>query len=85
MMRHPNSYGETELANIIVEKILDRLDLSLEDREIFVLRFGHNWYYNEIGEHVGNKYRGVAYSEGTMRHRVRGIREKLGEVIEDLV
>ena len=84
-MRHPNSYGDTELANIIVEKLLDRLAMSDEDSEIFVLRFAHNWYYNEIGEYVGKKYRGQPYSEGTMRHRVRGIRDKLRKVIRDLV
>lgn len=84
-MRHPNSYGETELANIVVDKLLDRLDLSDEDQEIFVLRFAHNWYYNEIGDYVGKKYRGLPYSEGTMRHRVRGIRDKLQKVINNLV
>jgi DNA-directed RNA polymerase specialized sigma24 family protein len=83
-MRHPSSYGNAELAKVIVEKILDRLDLSDEDREIFVLRFAHDWYYNEIGEHVGMKYRGTPYSEGTMRHRVRGIKDKLEEIIAKL-
>ena len=82
-MRHPNTYGDAELANILVEKLLAELELSDEDTEIFLLRFGHNWYFNEIGEYVGIKYRGQPYSEGTMRHRVRGIKRNLQKVIKN--
>ena len=81
MTKHPNSYGDDELARIMVEQVLQNAELTAEERDIFVLRFGYNWYYNEIGEVIGKKYRGRPYSEGAMRHRIPKIVEKLNSVI----
>jgi len=84
-MQHPSLYGDEELTRIFLEKLFAELDLSDEDREIFVLRFGHNLYYSEIGEFIGEKYRGKPYSEGTIRHRIHRIRSKLRKIIKKLV
>ena len=76
-MRHPSSYGDAEITNIIVEKLLDRLDLSAEDKEIFVLRFGHNWYYKEIGEHVADACGGAGIIRDFESTGIPGLHQRL--------
>jgi len=83
-MQHPNIYGDSELTKILIEKIFTEVNLSPEDREIFILRFGHNWYYNEIGEFIGTKYRNRPYSEGTIRHRIQRVKGKIRKFVKKL-
>ena len=83
-MDHPNLYGNKELGRVLVDKIFLEVDLSDEDREIFILRFGYNWYYNEIGEFIGIKYRNKPYSEGTIRHRINRIKTKIRRFVKKL-
>ena len=83
-MDHPNLYGEEELRKVLVDKIFLEVGLSPEDKEIFILRFAHNWYYNEIGVFVGNKYRNKPYSEGTIRHRISRIKSKIRKFVKKL-
>jgi len=83
-MKHPSCYGDAELAKIVVDNVFQQMGLSDEDIEIFVLRYGYEWYYNEIGDFIGNKYRGKGYSEGAIRHRVRRIMQKVELVLHKL-
>ena len=83
-MEHPSLYGNAELTRVLLEHIFTRIDISDEDREIFVLRFGHSWYYKEIGEFVGEKYRGKPYSEGAIRHRIQRVKSELRKIIKKM-
>jgi len=66
-----HDYGDFEVAKVSLEKIFNNVDLTDEEIEILTLRFGYRWYYYEIAEHVGLKYRGKEYNEGTVRYKVR--------------
>lgn len=64
-------YGERQVSKITVLSILEECNLKQEDIDILTLRFSYEWYYADIAEYVGMKYRGKPYSEGNIRYRIR--------------
>jgi hypothetical protein len=76
----PSKYGTSEISTITVQSTLDKSGLSKMDREIFILRYGYDWFYYEIGEYIGNKYRDKPYTEGAIRHRIKKIHDHLDRI-----
>lgn len=91
MARSVDNYGNEVIYKLLAADILYKSALSEMDVEIFVLRYGHDWYYEDIGAYIGNKYRDKPYTEGAIRYRTRLIRNtlkdflsKVDEVDDDL-
>jgi hypothetical protein len=76
-------YGEDILSLVTVDEILKRAGLSDMDIEIFILRFGLEWFFYDIGIHVGIKYKGKELSEGAIRYRCKKIRRILDQFIDE--
>lgn len=77
MMTSIDTYGENIVQKILAFDILEKSSLSDMDVDIFVLRYGHDWYFEDIGVYVGNKYRGKPYTEGAIRYRTKLIKKTL--------
>lgn len=69
-MQLENPHIDPLLAKISAKKILSESRLSEEEIDILVLRFSYEWFYEDIGEYVGMKYRGRPYREGTIRYKL---------------
>ena len=84
MAKAINSYGDEVVYRLLITDILNRSLLSAMDIEIFVLRYGQDWYYEDIGVYIGKKYRGKPYTEGAMRYRTSLIKTTLREFLSTL-
>lgn len=60
-----------------VHDILKKSGLKEMDVEIYILRYGMDWFYADIGEYIGHKYRGKTLTEGCIRYRIKKIQNKL--------
>ena len=81
MMKSVNNYGNDSINRLLAVDILQKSDLSEMDIEIFLLRYGYDWYFEDIGTHIGNKYRGKPYTEGAIRYRTKLIKQSLQEFL----
>lgn len=82
MIENPQEYGSAQISKATLEKIFNVCSVTDMEKEILLLRFGFNWYIEDIAIHIGEKYRNKAYSEGTIRYKINRALGKLSEEIE---
>lgn len=81
-MNVANKHIDPLLSKLSAKRIFDEVSLSEEEVDILVLRFSYEWFYEDIGEYVGMKYRGKPYREGTIRYKLNKSLEAIREHLE---
>jgi len=83
-MDRDNKHIDPLISKISARQIFDAVSLSEEDIDILVLRFSYEWFYEDIGEYVGMKYRGKPYREGTIRYKLNKSLTTIRDYLEDV-